>query len=425
MGRLIYTALFLVLYPLILMRLWYRSRKAPAYAQRWQERLGYYPPGLAAVPHHSVWVHAVSVGETIAALPLIHALQERHPEMPVVVTTMTPTGSERVKASLGDSVIHVYAPYDSPGAIQRFLRHFHPRLLVIMETELWPNTIHYTRQFGAKIALVNARLSERSARGYGKVSWLSEPLMCNLDIILAQGQADAGRFKALGVKDANIEVTGSIKFDLTISDECLQQGAALHSALGQDRLVWIAASTHDGEDEILLSVHRKLQKSLPELCLILVPRHPERFNSVALLASKAGFRCGRKSSPETISPEIDVLVGDTMGELMGMYAASDAAFVGGSLVHHGGHNPLEPAALGLPIVMGEYVFNFAEICERLAQVKGLTIVGDEDALQSVLQMWLENTEVRMAIGANAQQFQRDSRGSLKQVLGQLDKFLAQ
>ncbi|MCP5208708.1 MAG: lipid IV(A) 3-deoxy-D-manno-octulosonic acid transferase [Hahellaceae bacterium] len=425
MGRLIYTALFLMLYPLILLRLWHRSRKAPAYAQRWRERLGYYPQELATVPHQSIWVHAVSVGETIAALPLIRALQERHPAIPVIVTTMTPTGSERVQAALGSSVIHVYAPYDSPGAIKRFLRQFRPRLLVIMETELWPNTIHYARLSGAKVALVNARLSERSARGYGKVSWLSRPLMRNLDIILSQGQSDADRFKSLGVPAANITVTGSIKFDLAVSDECLQQGAALREKLGQQRPVWIAASTHDGEDEALLRVHRSLQETLPDLCLILVPRHPERFNDVVQLAARAGYRFGRKSCPETISADIDVLVGDTMGEMMGMYAASDVAFVGGSLVQHGGHNPLEPAALGLPIVMGEHVFNFADICARLEQVQGLTRVRDEHALQSVLQLWFQNRDVSVATGANAQRFQRDSRGSLKQVLDQLDSFLQQ
>lgn len=424
MGRILYTTLFLLLYPVILFRLFYRSFKAPAYAYRWQERLGIYAGDGSRHNRREegcIWVHAVSVGETMAALPLIRELQSSYPGQPIVVTTMTPTGSERVRAALGDSVQHVYAPYDSPGAIKRFLSCFKPRILIIMETELWPNTIHYTKRFGAKVALVNARLSERSARGYGKVRWLSEAMLQNIDLILAQGEADAGRFRMLGVSEAQLSVTGSIKFDLTISAECLKKGQKLRGRLGENRSVWIAASTHDGEDEILLSVHKILKQRWPDLCLILVPRHPERFQKVVELVVKNGLAGARQSQPETAASATDVLVGDTMGELMEMYAAADMAFVGGSLVVSGGHNPLEPAALALPVVMGPYVFNFAEICEHLREAGGLELVDDADQLSETLGKWLTHADERKLSGQKGQLFQQASRGALQRVMTGLDR----
>src|SRR5690606_32263735 len=281
-----YSRLFYLLMPLILLRRLYRAWKAPAYAKRWQERFGFVQ--VASGRQQGIWVHAVSVGETIAAVPMIKALQLQFPQLPIMVTTMTPTGSERVRAMLGDSVDHVYAPYDTPGAVKRFLRRLRPRILIVMETELWPNTLHYARRSGVPVVLANARLSERSARGYQRVAFLARPMLENLSLVAAQGGADAERFRCLGLSEERVQVTGSIKFDMQPKVEQLTEGQALKQGWGA-RFVWVAASTHDGEDELLLQAHQRLCQTQSDVLLILVPRHPERFTAVAELVKKQGF----------------------------------------------------------------------------------------------------------------------------------------
>ncbi|MCG8613108.1 MAG: lipid IV(A) 3-deoxy-D-manno-octulosonic acid transferase [Pseudomonadales bacterium] len=414
MGRYLYSALFYLFSPLILARLLYRSKRAPAYAKRWSERLGFMhcPPEVRG----AIWVHAVSVGEVVAAVPLIERILKQYPERPVVVTTMTPTGSARLKAALGDQVFHVYAPYDTPDCVQRLIRKIQPSALLIMETELWPNMLHYTRKSGARVLLVNARLSERSMKGYARVGWLARPMLQSLSSIYAQDQAGADRFQCLGVNPQQIEVTGSIKYDLSVADEVLERGRQLRTQMGIARPVWIAASTHEGEDDIILKAHKTVQDVCPEAILILVPRHPERFNDVVRLAAKV-FETGvsRKSDPESISENTRILVGDTMGELMEMYAASDIAFVGGSLIPRGGHNPLEPAALGLPVMMGDGTFNFAEICAALEAAGGLHIVSEPSLSDQVLE-WLKAPQRAAQVGEQAGQFVAENRGALDRVM---------
>jgi|SRR5690554_32455 len=413
MARIFYSLLFYLLMPLILLRLLYRAWKAPAYAKRWQERFGF----VQVAPHRQqgIWVHAVSVGETIAAVPMIKALQQQFPQLPMMVTTMTPTGSERVRAMLGDSVDHVYAPYDTPGAVKRFLRRLQPRLLVVMETELWPNTLHYARGSGAPVVLANARLSERSARGYQKVRFLARPMLQNLSLVAAQGPADAERFRSLGLAEEQVQVTGSIKFDMQPKAEHLAEGQALKQGWGA-HFVWVAASTHDGEDELLLQAHQRLRQRHPEALLILVPRHPERFSAVAELVKKQGFVVARRSSGEPVTSATQVLVGDTMGEMMIFFAAADAAFVGGSLIERGGHNPLEPASLGLPVLMGPHVFNFQEICNQLSAEGGLIYVGSAENLYERLQELAEDRELRARIGGCAQAVVDRNRGALDRLV---------
>ena len=355
MNRHLYTLLLHLALPLIALRLALRARKAPAYARRIKERFSFALPPLKP---GGIWVHAVSVGESIAAAPMIRALQARYPELPITVTCMTPTGSERIQALFGDSVQHCYLPYDLPWAAARFLDRVRPRLAVVMETELWPNHIHQCARRGIPVALANARLSERSARGYARFGKLTAPMLAELSLIAVQTQAEAQRFLDLGARPDCVEVTGSIKFDLKIDAELLQRAAELRRQWqAEQRPVWIAASTHAGEDEIVLAAHRQLLETRPNALLILVPRHPERFNSVHELCLSDGLTTRRRATGEAVQAGDQVLLGDTMGELLFLYALADIAFVGGSLVANGGHNLLEPAALGKPVLSGPHLFN--------------------------------------------------------------------
>ena len=413
MARLIYTLVFYLMLPAILLRLIYRAWRAPAYARRWRERFGWFD---WQAPQGGLWVHAVSVGETIAAVPLIRALQQTYPNLPILVTTMTPTGSERVRALLGDSVQHVYAPYDLPGAIQRFLRKVRPCALVIMETELWPNTLRYCRRHKVPVILANARLSERSARGNGRVGALARPMLQDLSLIAAQSEADARRFRDLGVPAERVQVTGSIKYDMEPRADQLEEGGHLKERLGE-RFVWVAASTHEGEDEQVLEAHQALRRRFPSALLILVPRHPERFDSVYEKVRSQGLRALRRSSGTLPDAATNVWVGDTMGEMMVFFAAADAAFVGGSLVERGGHNPLEPAALGLPTLMGPHVFNFQDICNQLSAAEGLIYVGAGENLGARLVELAEDDLLRERIGAAGLAVVKRNQGALGRLLG--------
>ena len=378
MNRLLYTLLLHLALPLIALRLALRARKAAAYARRISERFSL---GLPAIKPGGIWVHAVSVGESIAAAPMIRALQARYPELPVTVTCMTPTGSERIQALFGDSVQHCYLPYDLPWAAARFLDRVQPCLAVVMETELWPNHIHQCANRGIPVALANARLSERSARGYARFAKLTAPMLAELSLIAVQTQTEAQRFLDLGARPGCVEVTGSIKFDLKIDAQLPQRAAELRRQWqAEQRPVWIAASTHAGEDEIILAAHRQLLKTRENALLILVPRHPERFHAVHELCLSQELTTRRRSTGEAVQPGDQVLLGDTMGELLFLYALADIAFVGGSLVANGGHNLLEPAALGKPVLSGPHLFNFLEIAAQLREAGALSEVENAEQL---------------------------------------------
>ncbi len=418
--RFLYSTLLYCLAPVIVLRLLWRSRKSPAYRQRLRERFAY---GCMPVDRPVIWVHSVSVGETLAAVPLVQSLQQQYPQHIVLITTMTPTGSEQVRQQFADSVLHVYAPYDLPGAVGRFLRCFRPEIAIIMETEIWPNLFHTCRQRGLPVILANARLSEKSARGYSRFSTLMQATLRCIDTIACQTQADAERFSQLGASERQLRVSGSIKFDLQLPAGLLQRAASLRSELSQQRPVWIAASTHEGEDELILEAYKQLLEVSDDLFLILVPRHPERFEQVARLCEKNKLTVVRRSSGQACDKQTQVYLGDTMGELLLLYALADVAFVGGSLVPVGGHNLLEPAALGIATVSGPYMHNFSEITRRLLDCGGLVQIEEASQLTARVGGLLADMDVRQQMGANAQAFVEANRGALQQLQLLIDETL--
>ncbi|WP_339469297.1 MULTISPECIES: lipid IV(A) 3-deoxy-D-manno-octulosonic acid transferase [unclassified Pseudomonas] len=424
MNRTLYSCLFYLALPLVALRLWLRARKAPAYAKRVGERFSY---GLPVMQPGGIWVHAVSVGESIAAAPMVRGLLARYPELPITVTCMTPTGSERLQALFANEprIQHCYLPYDLPYAAKRFLDRVQPKLAVIMETELWPNHIHACAQRGIPVALANARLSARSAKGYGRFAKLTAPMLSELSLFAVQTQTEAQRFLSLGARPETVDVTGSIKFDLTIDPQLPVRAAALREQWGaSERPVWIAASTHEGEDEVVLAAHRQLLDSYPNALLILVPRHQERFGPMFELCEQQGFATVRRSSGEPVTAQTSVLLGDTMGELLFLYALADSAFVGGSLVATGGHNPLEPAALAKPVIMGPHVFNFLEITAMMREAGALLEVDDAQGLAEAVRQLFELPQDARKMAQAGLKVMQANQGALKRLLDGLDKLLA-
>ncbi|MCV4287521.1 lipid IV(A) 3-deoxy-D-manno-octulosonic acid transferase [Pseudomonas capsici] len=416
MNRTLYTLLFHLGLPLVALRLWLRARKAPAYRQRIGER---FAVGLPAMQRGGIWVHAVSVGESIAAAPMIRALLAQYPELPITVTCMTPTGSERIKALFASEsrIQHCYLPYDLPWAAGRFLDHVQPRLGIIMETELWPNHIHQCSKRNIPVVLANARLSERSARGYARFAGLTRPMLAAMSWFAVQTEAEARRFRDLGARPECVAVTGSIKFDLSIDPQLLERAAQLREQWqATHRPVWIAASTHAGEDESVLAAHRQLLSRHPDALLILVPRHPERFDSVHELCQQQGFTTVRRSSGQAVTPDTSVLLGDTMGELLFLYALADSAFVGGSLVPNGGHNLLEPAALARPVISGPHLFNFLEIAALLRQAGALEEVGDSAALAVAVQRLFDQPQLARSMADAGLGVMKANQGALQRLL---------
>jgi 3-deoxy-D-manno-octulosonic-acid transferase len=423
MNRTLYSCLFYLALPLVALRLWLRARKAPAYAKRVSERFSY---GLPSMQPGGIWVHAVSVGESIAAAPMIRGLLARYPQLPITVTCMTPTGSERIQALFANEprIQHCYLPYDLPCAAKRFLDRVQPKLAVIMETELWPNHIHQCAKRGIPVALANARLSARSAKGYGRFAKLTAPMLAQMSLFAVQTETEAERFRSLGARPETVEVTGSIKFDLTIDPQLLVRAAALRQQWhANDRPVWIAASTHEGEDEVVLAAHRQLLASYPDALLILVPRHPERFNPVFELCQQQGFATVRRSSSEAVTAQTSVLLGDTMGELLFLYALADSAFVGGSLVPNGGHNLLEPAALAKPVISGPHVFNFLEIAAMMREAGALQEVDDAQGLALAVQRLFELPRDAQKMAEAGLKVMKTNQGALQRLLDGLGRLI--
>jgi 3-deoxy-D-manno-octulosonic-acid transferase len=420
--RALYTALLFLATPLLVARLLWRSLKLPAYRQRIGERFGFVAPAPQGI---AVWLHAVSVGETLAAAPLIEALIARHGEGRVWVTTTTPTGSERVLAAFGSRVRHSYIPYDLPGAVARFLKRVQPQRVVVMETELWPNLFAALRQRALPLLLVNARLSPRSFRGYGRVRGFAARTLACVTEVCAQSEADAQRFRDLGAP--RVSAPGNLKFDLNIPDAARAQGHALRRLLGEQRPVWIAASTHEGEEAQILQAHLQLLQPIEDILLILVPRHPQRFDAVARSIEAGGFGLLRRSQinladgtlpQQAFAPQ--VLLGDSMGEMLMYYAASDVAFVGGSWAPIGGHNVLEPAALGLPVCFGPQMHNFLAARELLLEHQAAFETRDPAALAGQMLALLRDPQRRAAMGAAGQAAVSANRGALQRILARID-----
>jgi 3-deoxy-D-manno-octulosonic-acid transferase len=418
--RILYTLLLYLLVPLVLLRLAWRGLRAPAYWRRWPERFGFIAPPLG---ERVIWIHAVSVGEVQAAAPLIRALLEQYPVYSLLVTTVTPTGSTRVIDLFGGEIAHVYAPYDLPGAVRRFFQRVRPQLAIIMETELWPNLFHVCHSHQVPLLLVNARLSARSMAGYLRVKPLVSRTLGNLTGIAAQGEADAERFARLGAPRERIIVSGNLKFEQRIPPSLRERAEVLRRDWGAGRPVWVAASTHEGEDEQLLDVFRQLRKQYADCLLVLVPRHPERFESVAELCRQRGLNIVLRSEMRPCDADTEVFVGDSMGELPLFLAAADVAFVGGSLVPHGGHNLLEPAALGIPVVTGSQVFNFTEICDLLLQAGACEKVDTVAELAATLGRWLGDANERHRVGEQGRMVVEKNRGALQTVLAMIDRHL--
>ena len=417
--RLIYTLTLYLLTPVVIARLVWRGLRARAYWRRWPERFGLVSP----VGHDSLWVHAVSVGEVQAAAPLIERLLQAGPGLPLIVTTMTPTGSAHVRKLFGDKVVHCYVPYDLPGSVIRFLDRARPRLALIMETELWPNLFFYCHQRAIPVVVANARLSERSARGYRRFAALTRQTLQQVSDIAAQASADADRLVGLGADALRVVVTGSIKFDIAVPKDKLAEANILRTDLGKDRPVWIAASTHEGEDEQVLEAHIMVSQRIPDALLILVPRHPERFERVAALSRKRGFQILSRSERRFCDAETGIFIGDTMGEMPVYYGAADVAFVGGSLVPTGGHNPLEPAALAVPVIVGPHVFNFADINRMLLEADAERSVSNAVELADTVIQLLDDDELRARIGRNGQQVIEQNRGALDKLLAVIGRHL--
>ncbi|MDE0661746.1 MAG: 3-deoxy-D-manno-octulosonic acid transferase [Gammaproteobacteria bacterium] len=411
MIRPFYQVLLVLALPWVWVRLFVRARREPAYRQRRAERFGHVPPGLST---GVIWFHTVSAGETNAAAPVIRAVQERFPDDTFLVTTMTPTGSARVASLLGDTVEHCYAPYDYPWAVARFLRHVRPRALILMETELWPNLVEQTASSGASVYLVNARLSERSYRGYRRIGSLVRRMLGRIDGILCQYDDTAARFRSLGAK--SVEVTGSVKFDAEMPPD----GFGVGDLGFGDAPVWIAGSTHGGEEAVVLDAHRQLRDRFPEAGLILVPRHPERAADVGRVVRDHGFSTGLLSERAT---GVDVLLGDVMGTLAHLYPHAGVAFVGGSLDGTGGHNPIEAAVHGLPVLMGPTRHDVEEICARFAAAGCFYPVEDAHDIARIVGELFADPMRRAKEGAAAKSVVDANRGARQAVVNRLCSWL--
>ncbi len=418
--RLLYSLLIYLALPVVLYITYRRRPGQPGYQSRWAELLGWVPRLRAT--QAPLWIHTVSVGESLAAMPLIRQLKAEHPELPLLVTTTTRTGAEQI-AKLGDLVEHRYAPLDYPDALWRFLRRTRPRALVIMETELWPNWLAACARRQLPVVVMNARLSERSCQRYQKVRGVFAAMSRHLSLILCQHRDDAARFLRLGVPAERVLVTGSLTFDIQLDQNQIEAGQRLRSQIGP-RPVWIAASTHAGEDEQILAAMRQVRQQLPQSLLILVPRHPQRFDSVAALCQAEGLTLARRSRQETISSDTQVYLGDTMGEMPLLLQACDVAFVGGSLVPIGGHNLLEPASLGKPTLTGPHYFNFADVTRQLCDSKACEVVADADALATSLITLLQDEEKRQQMGMQAFDVVAANQGAQAKTLAEISRCCA-
>lgn len=426
MQRLLYTSLYYLLTPLFFLRLLVKHRKSSAYkaerqSLRLAERLGFFAePGYKTAP---IWIHTVSVGEFLAALPLLRRLMDEIPQHPLVLTCTTTTGSALIVKTFAEEikqkqVFHVYLPYDLPGSMKRFLQKIQPCLGLVMETEIWPNLLTAANRSGVPVWLLNARMSARSAKGYARFTNLTQSTLQKFTGIAAQDVLDAERLKALGANDNTLCITGSIKFDLQLEVQDIQAGKVFREKLHwQDKTVLIAASTHKGEDEILLDIYQQLKTEFPNLVMIVVPRHPERFQSVyQLLCSANSTVLKRTQMNEQIQSPVDILLGDSMGEMIRYFSCADLVFMGGTLVPTGGHNILEPAALGLPILYGPHIFNFHAINELFLQYEASRQVADKESLQQALHGFLADKKSAEVMGERARQLMAQNSGALTKMM---------
>ncbi|MEO5626069.1 MAG: lipid IV(A) 3-deoxy-D-manno-octulosonic acid transferase [Dokdonella sp.] len=418
--RFIYTLTLYLLTPFVVYRLAARGIKYHGYFARWRERFGFFAdPGI----RDSIWIHAVSLGEVNAAVPLIEALMLRYRESPFVITTVTPTGSDRVLQLFGDRVFHVYLPYDLTTAVKRFLNRVRPHLAVIMETEIWPNLFMSCAERDISIVIANARLSEKSLRGYWPIQPLARRAIRCASFVAAQSTSDAERLRSLGAAEPRLAIVGNLKFDMTVPEGVRDRGLTFRAAAGSGRPVWIAASTHEGEELTVLKAHAEVLRRFPDAMLLIAPRHPERFKPIVAACRAYGFRTQIRSEDGGADPTCQCFVVDSMGELIEFYAAADVAFVGGSLVPVGGHNLLEPAALACPVIVGPQTFNFEEVTEDLINAGAALRIVNGDALGSTVVRLLSREVERRSMGEAAHRVMARERGAVERTMEFVERVL--
>ena len=417
--RLLYICLGWALAPFLLAGSLWRGLRDRSYWEALPERLGFGPAAVAG----GLWVHAVSVGEVQAAASLVRALRKRHPDLPLTLTTATPTGRARARALFGADVTVRYLPYDLPGPVGRFLERVRPRLGIVLETELWPNLYRASDRRGLPLVLASARVSERSVGRYRRLGGIVRETLAGRVLVAAQSAADAARFVALGAAGERTCVVGNLKFDFELPAEVEARGRALRAGLGAGRPVWVAGSTHEGEEELVLEAHERLRASRPDALLVLAPRHPQRFEAVAALLRRRGAAFATRAGGGAVGAEASVLLLDTLGELVLFYAAADLAFVGGSLVPVGGHNLLEPAALGKPVVTGPYTANAAPVARLLIEAGAATVAADAAALAATVARLLADDAARRSAGAAGLAALAANRGALARFLALLEPLL--
>ncbi len=414
MNRFLYSVLLYLALPFVPLRLLWRGIKQPAYRQHWGERFGFYD---LKITKPVIWLHCVSVGETRAAEPLVKALQTNYPQHQILITNTTPTGREASEAMFGDSIERVYLPYDVPFAVNNFLKHFQPKIGLIMETELWFNLIATCKQHEVPLLLLNARLSEKSAKGYAKLGKLTSKGLQNLSAIAAQTTEDLVRLEALGA--SNVSVGGNLKFDVKPPADTIDKGLQLRSILGAERMIFLAASTREGEEKRILEAIKDLA-----ILTIIVPRHPQRFNEVESIVQNAGFVYQRRSNlVGPIDKNVQVILGDSMGELFTYYAACDITFIGGSLLKYGGQNLIEAASMGKPILIGKHTFNFAEASKNAVSAGAAIRVKDTAELRDRVQYLLLNTPKRLKMQQSALHFSEAYTGATARLMKLIAQYL--
>ena len=419
--RLLYVLLVYLLAPVVIVMEAWKALWNPEYRGRLGQRLGFVEP----LPRGGcLWVHAVSVGEVQAAAALVQALRGLFPAMPVVVTTVTPTGAQRARSLFGDGVRHCYLPYDLPGSVRRFLERTDPRVAIILETEIWPTLYHALGRRGVPLVLASARVSTRSVDRYRRMASLFRDTLSHGILIGAQTAADAERFRAIGAASGRVRVTGNVKFDMEIPAESVAAGREFRARHAPGRPVWIAGSTHEGEEEAVLAAHERVRERHPGALLVLVPRHPQRFEAVRSLLRRRGVAFAQRSAAEVPGAGHTVFLVDTLGELQMFYAAADVAFVAGSLVPVGGHSLLEPAVLGLPMLSGPHTHNAQDVAELFVQCGALGIVRSPEELAERVGRWFDDPEAARADGARGRQAVAQSRGAVGRLVAMVAPLLS-
>ncbi|ASD66000.1 lipid IV(A) 3-deoxy-D-manno-octulosonic acid transferase [Pseudoalteromonas piscicida] len=421
MARRLYSLLLLVLAPILLSYLYFiRGRKNPDYRTHFTERFGF---GLNKLPSDAVVIHCASVGEVLAATPLIKSVLKEQAAAPIIVTCNTPTGREEITKAFHNNVqVHVcYLPIDFAFAVRKFFTTLKPKLLIVMETELWPNLFHYAKQNQCKTLVVNARLSEKSYQGYQKHAWLTKGLISNIDLLAAHNEEDGERFIKLGLVQSKLHITGSIKFDISVTEEEIAKARQFRIGY-PERLIWLAGSTHPKEHEQIIAAHQRVLKQVSNALLIIAPRHPEQFQAVADYLDEQKVAFTRKSS-NNIDTEAHVLLADTLGELKWLFGSADIAYIGGSLIERGGHNPLEAASHGVPILTGPHTYNFAHIYPQLLTQQGAIIVDNTGELAAQIVRLFEDKSLRAQIGTNAKSVLLENAGAIAKTMKLINKSL--